>query len=90
MSTRAPVLSAETPAPTSATVPATSCPRMIGGGGKGRGAVVDVVQVGVADAAAGHSHQHLAGLRFRRGDFFQFERLVRGVEDGGLHAGLRV
>ena len=32
MSTRAPAARLVTPAPTSATVPATSCPRMIGGG----------------------------------------------------------
>ena len=38
---------------------------------EGRRAVVDVVQVGVADAAARHPHQHLAGARLGRGHLLE-------------------
>ena len=55
-----------------------------GGGGHDVVAVVEV-DVGVADAAGGGADDHLLRARFAAVDVLDRERLVGGVEYGGLH-----
>ena len=63
--TRSPGATCTTPSPTASTVPAPSCPSTIGQRPLAEAALGEV-QVGVADAAGGDAHEHLAGPRAAR------------------------
>jgi hypothetical protein len=55
-----------------------------------RHVVIDVVQVGVAQAAGRNAYEHLTRSRHGDGPFFDLERAMRAVENRRLHRVFRL